>query len=153
MYPAPKTDMAQLLRYVHGSDPAARSAGAVNGAAADRIPGEGQQADSALMVVSIGATTGTPTSFTVTNKIQESDDNSTWTDVAWTDILPRGDSAPSAMSVVSTEQVVRLAGLRHRERYLRVVSTVAFSGGTSPTVLHYSSLVLTGWNKLPVTVT
>lgn len=152
MNPAPKTDMAQLLRYAHGSDPVAQTAGAVNGAAADRIPGAGQQFDSGLMIVSLGAVSGAPSSFTVTNKIQESDDNSTWSDVAWADILPDGDSAPSAMDTASTEQVVRLAKLRNRERYLRVVSTAAFVSGTSPAVVHYSSLVLTGPNKLPVTV-
>lgn len=153
MNSVPKTDMAQLLRYAHGLDPAARAAGTHNGASADRLPGGAQRFDSGLMIVSLGAETGSPTDRTVTNTIQESSDDSTWTDVPWADILPDGDSAPSAMDTASTEQVVRLAGLRHKARYLRVKSVVAFTNGASPTIHCYSALILTGPNSLHFTVT
>lgn len=72
-------------------------------------------------VVEVGAVTGTPTSFTATFKLQESDDESDWSDCNGAD--------NAVISAASTSGIVR--ALRSK-RYTRVVSTLDFTGGTTP---------------------
>lgn len=77
-----------------------------------------------VLAVLTGAATGSPTSFSVAAKLQESDDGSTnWTDLATQETL----------SVTSGSSLGKLRGIRTK-RYLRSVLTPAFVGGSSPTV-------------------
>lgn len=77
-----------------------------------------------VLAVLTGAATGSPTSFSVAAKLQESDDGSTnWTDLATQETL----------SVTAGSSVGKLRGIRTK-RYLRSVLTPAFVGGSSPTV-------------------
>lgn len=71
-----------------------------------------------------GAPTGSPTSFTVTCKLQESDaSGSGFADIA--------NQSTLVLSAGSTQGVIRA----HRtKRYVRTVVTPAFSGGSSPTI-------------------
>lgn len=72
----------------------------------------------------VAAAVNSPTSFTVTFKMQESSDGSTsWGDVANQDTV--------VLSSDSTRGVVRA---RHTKPYVRVVATPAFTGGSSPTI-------------------
>lgn len=76
------------------------------------------------LFVFTGATTGSPTSFSVAAKLQESDDGSTnWTDLATQETL----------SVTTASSRGALRGIRTK-RYVRSVLTPAFVGGSSPTV-------------------
>lgn len=95
--------------------------------------------DSLKIIGSTGASTGTPSSFTVTFKLQDSADNSTFTDVS-------GQSF--TITAVNDENTlnVNLIGLN---QYVRVVMTPAFSGGSSPTVLAAAALTLGGAAVLP----
>lgn len=71
-----------------------------------------------------GAATGSPTSFTATGKLQESADGST----GWTDLSNQDTGVLSADNTA-----VKLRGHR-TTRYVRVVVTPAFTGGSSPTL-------------------
>lgn len=107
-----------------------------NGSSVDRLG-----ASSAVLVGLAGAATGTPTGVSVTYKIQDSADGSTFADV--TSITD--DVELTAVSS-AVELDVDLTGLR---RYIRVVATTALTGGTTPTILVAGCLILGGQDTLP----
>lgn len=117
-----------------GTVPAAASAGTRNGSAIDRL-GYG----SCIVAANVGASSGTPTSFTLDYKLQDSADGST----GWADYTPPSGTAAltqiTAASALSSKNI-DLAGAK---RYLRVVEVLAFVGGSSPT-LGCSSVVVLG---------
>lgn len=136
-------NVGALVKTFAGVAPVFSAAATINGPAIDRM-GYG----SCVLQVQTGLDTGTPTTRSVIAKIQHSDDGSTnWTDLA----VPVGGSfATTAITAVSTnaEVDVNLAGAK---RYIRSVVTIAFTGGTTPTVGVSSTVVLGGLDKLPVT--
>lgn len=97
---------------------------AINGSAIDTAGyGDG------VVVVQVGATTGTPTSFTVDAKVQESANGTTgWVDITGAAIAQV--TAENKTGEIAVEFAKRGASLR----YIRVVLTPALTGGTSPTV-------------------
>lgn len=75
-------------------------------------------------VSQVGAATGSPTSFSVTAKLQESDtQNGTYTDLA-------SQTSPGAQAAAGT---VALRGIRTK-KWVRLVQAISFSGGSSPAV-------------------
>ena len=126
---------------------AAKSAGTVNGTGIDRKPRGGTGFDSCKVLINNGATSGSPTSFTNTCKVQDSADNSTFADYT-----PPTGSASAVNSTASsvTEFDVDLSMAR---RYVRVLETIAFVGGTSPTLLANASLIAFGTNETPYSAT
>jgi hypothetical protein len=74
-----------------------------------------------------GDNTGSPTSVALAYKLQESDDNSTFTDIS-------GATASLAASASANNSVATyiVTGKRSK-RYVRAVATPTFVGGTSPT--------------------
>ena len=98
---------------------------------------------SGVLVLNVGATTGTPTTFSVACRLQDSADNSSFADIATA-------VAVTAVTTANTTATVAFnaKGLR---RYLRAVVTPTFSGGTSPTVLVSASLVMGGAAVVPAT--
>lgn len=106
------------------------AAGTVNGTAIDK---EDEISDEGVLVVQTGATSGTPDSFTVTFKIEHSDDNGdTDAYAAVTDL----NIVEAATKTVTAENAVgtlafKTAGLK---RYFRAVLTRAFVAGTTPKV-------------------
>jgi len=130
------SNIAAFIKPALGTVPEAASAGSVNGPAIDRL-GYG----SCELVVATGAATGTPTTTSVTSKLQHSDDGST----SWTDLTDgAGPTVAAASSIGSVG--VDLAGAK---RFVRVSRTVAFTGGTTPTVGVASTVILGGADKLP----
>ncbi len=89
--------------------------GAVNGAGVD-LSG----AEAALVVIDNGAAT-TPASIT----IQESPDNSTWNNVADTDLT--GGYAGNGTGLLQVVQTVTKIGYVGTQRYIRVVTTASAS--------------------------
>ncbi len=90
---------------------------AENGTSIDRLGFE-----SCIVGVGVGAT-----SFTVDAKVQDSTDGST----NWADI-----TGAAMTQIVSADSVGKIAlDLRGAKRYIRVVVTPGFTGGTSPDVL------------------
>ncbi|MDE1914737.1 MAG: hypothetical protein KGJ57_17440 [Sphingomonadales bacterium] len=108
--------------------PQAASA-SVNGSGLDRAAHNG--ALSCVLHAATGAITGSPTTTSVTTKLQHSADNSTWADY----VAPGAAAvaATSAITAASTDASVAI-DLSSANRYIRAVSTIAFTGGSSPTV-------------------
>lgn len=97
--------------------------------------------DSAAVVFNAGAIGGTTPSFTFA--VQESDDNSTFTDVAAANLV---GSAP----VVTTNNAgVSWVGYAGNKRYIRAIAKTV--SGTSPTLLATAVVVLGHPAKLPTT--
>lgn len=130
------TDVGHEIKFNRAISPHNDDGTGENGAAINR---QGYQ--SALLAVDVGATEGTPDSFTVDVLLQESADGST----GWTEV---DDSAITTITAINTSQVkaVNLAGLK---QYVRAVAAVEFVNGTSPKVLMAASLILGGADTLP----
>jgi hypothetical protein len=120
-----------------GVVPTNAGAGAINGTGLDRTGFL-----SAVLALFVGAASGTPTSYTVDCKLQDSADNSSFTDVT-------GGSVTQVTADNGTAHVdVDLSNLR---QYVRAVVTVGITGGTSPKVPVSATLVLAGPTTVPVT--
>lgn len=134
------------LVHVEGSVvPQSSGAATIDGASIDRFA-HGDTA-SAVLYTSVGAVSGSPTTTSVVSKVQDSADDS-----AWADYEPDGANVATspAITAASTDDntAVNLSGAR---RYVRVVTTVAFTGGTSPAALVAAALVLSGEDRLAAT--
>lgn len=93
----------------------------------------------ALLNVVVGATTGTPTSFSATFRMQESEvSGSGFADFADTDNV---NSLGVALTAVNTNGQL-VVDLRGTKRFVRVVALPAFVAGTSPTVEASATIVL-----------
>ncbi len=103
--------------------------------------------ESAMFWLFIGAVTGAPTSFSVDAKLQESSDNSVWTDVA-ADLSINLKVAFTQRTAINTQDWLT-ADLSRLKRYVRLVFTVAFVGGTAPTVLLDAKAMLGGGVRQP----
>ncbi len=129
-------DMGTTIKTVRALSPQAKDAGAVNGVGIDR-----SDFYDAIAAIEVGATSGSPTSFTVDAKIQDSDDDSTYADVA-------GLTMAQIAAVDSHGEInFKLHGLR---QFHRIVVTPAFVGGTSPDVLVSATLVMGAARNNPV---
>lgn len=88
--------------------------------------------DDAMVVLETGAVSGTTPSMTV--KIQESDDNSTFTDIT--------GATFTAVTASNNSQVLRVTELNiTRKRYLRAVATIS---GTTPSFTTACEILLGG---------
>lgn len=115
-----------------------QAAGAYAGSAIDRLGFL-----SGIVEVGVGAVSGTPTSFSVVAKIQESD---TTTDGDFTDVA--GFTLDSLAAInTNTFKGFDLTGLK---RYIRVVVTPAFVGGTTPKVYLTGAVALGDSDTEPV---
>jgi hypothetical protein len=124
--------------------PQAASAGTVNGAAVDRFAHG--TALSAVVHAVTGALTGAPTTTSVTTKIQHSPDGTTWAD--YTQPGGAAVAAAAAITTAGTDSSVSV-DLSSANRYVRAVSVVAFTGGTTPTVFTAADIVLGGEQLRP----
>lgn len=128
-------DAGAFLAGAAGIKPQNSAAATVNGAAVDRL-----RYQSCVVVCMTGAATGSPTTQTLTFKVQDSADGTT----GWADLEDVGGTVYS--KVVSADDTVtdldvKLGGAR---QYIRVVCTVAFTGGTTPRNDVAAALVLAG---------
>lgn len=84
---------------------------------------------SGMAQIDVGAVTGTPTSFAVAGKVQESNDGLT----SWTDI--EGASITSITAINKSAQIrLALRKSATAKKYVRLVITPTFVDGTSPKV-------------------
>lgn len=128
-------DIGAYVKTAGSVVPQNSAAATVNGTAVDRTGYE-----SCVLQGLVGAATGTPTAVSVTFKLQESADGST----GWADVTDASVEATAENSAVEAD--VNLAGALP---YVRVVATVAFTGGTSPTIDVAGLLTLGGADSLP----
>lgn len=120
---------------------ATRSAGTLNGAAIDQGASTSEKHDEALFIFETGAVAGTPDSFTVVAKLQDSADNSSWSDVTDLNIIAE-EAATVTISAANTIKTFALRNVYGLRRYYRLVLTVAFVNGSSPTVFTNASVLL-----------
>ena len=109
---------------------------AVNGAAVNR---SGHQ--SCVLILQTGTVTGAPSTKSAISKLQDSADGSTgWADIpgATTESITTNDTLKSVNVDLSTAK-----------KYIRAVTTVALSGGTSPKFPVCGTIVLGGSDVLP----
>ena len=128
-----------------GTPPAASSAGAVNGTGIDRLG-----ANFAILEAVTGAATGTPSTQTLDVKLQHSDAVGS----GFVDFAPGGVALAGAVAQITAinARKRKQIDLRGAKRYIRVVSTVAFTGGTTPTLANYAGVQLGGFDILPAQV-
>jgi hypothetical protein len=120
-----------------GIPPADYTAGATNGTGIDRT---GYL--SCTIFAQTGVASGSPSAQTVNVKLQDSADNSTFADVT-------GQALTEISADSTTGQLdVDLGTLK---QYIRLVSTVAFTGGSTPAWDVAASVILGGSDTLPVT--
>lgn len=127
------------IRSIVSVRPVASTGATHNGVAVDTLG-----YNSGMAVIEIGAATGAPTSLTVDAKVQESDTSGgTYTDVSGAAITQQTAGSKSAQ--------IRVEGLgTSRKRFLRLVVTTAFVGGTSPTIPVVGTIQLGRAYKQPV---
>lgn len=111
---------------------------AVNGASYDQL--SKAPCEDAMVLIANGDVSGTPDSYSLAYKIQDSADNSTFADVSG---LTASSTANNTVKVIA----FRPGQLR---RYIRVVATPTFTGGSSPAVAVGAVLVLDRAAKAPV---
>jgi hypothetical protein len=121
----------------------------VNGASVDTLG-----TDNAKIHVYAVTTTSNPSAATLALKLQESADGST----NWGDALDNtGVVIGLTLDVHAADGfgAARIEGLGlNRKRYLRVVATPAFTGGTSPAIVANAEIVFGGGTSpLPVNTT
>jgi len=123
-----------------GVRPQSASAGAINGATIDRMAHE--MPLSCVVHQNVGALGGAPTTTSVITKVQDSADGSTFADYAPLSALSVVQ-ATTALTATNTDNSVNV-NLSSARRYIRAVTTVAFTGGTSPTALVSAIVMLSG---------
>lgn len=106
-------------------NPVGQAAGSPTGIAIDKLAYD--EFREVLTVVQTGAATGTPTSYTVDAKIQESaTSGGTYTDVVGATITQITADSQKAEIYWNPKKLTK--------RFFRLLVTTAFTGGTSPTV-------------------
>jgi hypothetical protein len=106
---------------------------------------------SCVILAHSGAVTGSPTTQSAIYKLQSSPDGSAWTDVETRD----GDAVTvtlTAASDIDTLNVDLQEVVPDEHDRVRLLETVSFSGGTSPTFLTGAVLIFGGGQNLPASV-
>jgi hypothetical protein len=134
---------------------------AVNGDAYDTSVG----IESIMIHVRAEIASGTPTTSTVAWALQECDDNSSWE--AALDNTGTAIGATLNVHTVAVDSYARVEGIMlqaadsdatvvgGRNRYLRIVLTPTFTGGSSPAILTYAEFIGSPGNglQLPIRTT
>lgn len=136
--------LATVKQALRASSQAAAASFSLLGLSFDRSAGDFQ---SFLAGVFLGAATGTPTTLSVTAKLQHSADNSNWDDVVADDVNP---TVQVALTAVNTQGFFAIDASRLR-RYVRLVFTVAFTGGSTPNILMDAKFMAGGSVSIPPT--
>lgn len=98
------------------------------------------------------AASGSPTAATLAVKLQESSNNSTWSDA-----LDNTDTVIGFtlnVNGAAAENAARIEGLNlNRKTYLRAVITPSFTSGTSPASVAFAQIILGAASQKPVDTT
>jgi hypothetical protein len=143
MGPALARNIGSILKVVKGINPGNFVAGTTNGAAIDRAGAGGKNLHlSCVLKGACGAASGGPSAQSVNQKLQDSADGSTgWVDIA--------GAAIAALVADNTEAQVDV-DLSGAKRFIRVVSVVAFTGGTAPAIPASAEIVLAPPMEMPI---
>ena len=95
---------------------------------------------SCIMYTSLGAVTGAPSAVSVQSTLQDSADGTNFANYLYDGVNAAQGTAMAAGSAVQNWNV----DLWNARRYLRVVTVIGFTGGTSPAVPVSAHLILGG---------
>jgi hypothetical protein len=133
--------LTPLMKPTIGTNPIAGSAGTATGSAIDRT-GFTQM----TLVAAVGALTGTPTTTTVDAKVTHCA-TSGGTYVDW---KPAGTAASGAITQMTAAGVgQKEISLKGAFQFLKIVTVVAFTGGTTPTAPNSVLAILSGADTQP----
>lgn len=136
-------NIGALVDVVTSVEPQSSAAATINGTGIDRqLHGN---ALSCVLHTIEGAVSGAPSASSVQSKLQDSADNSTFADYK-----PDGVNVAqaAALSAANTENGLAV-DLTNARRFIRAVTVVGFTGGTSPSALVAADIVLAGERTLP----
>jgi hypothetical protein len=133
-------DIGAHVEVVAGTPPLADTGSVVNGTSVDLTTK--QSPHSGVLVAMAGAATGSPSAQTLNVKLQDSADDSTFAD-----IVPA--VAITEIAADNGKQVVDV-DLRNLRRYVRAVTTVVLTGGSTPTWPVATALVMGGQEEIPI---
>ena len=135
-------NIGSLVALVTGIFPQAASAGTINGAIIDRAAHN--MAGSLLLHQAVGAETGSPSALSVQTTLQHAPDGSTWTNFA-----PTGTAIQTATLTAANSENAISVDLTAAYRFVRAVTVVSFTGGTTPTVEVMADIALAGEVQVP----
>ena len=117
--------------------PESAAAGTINGSSIDRtlhnLP------NSCVLHQVAGAESGAPTTASVQTTLQHSPDNATWSNYQ----IGSNVQQTAALTAANSENTVAI-DLGGAYRFIRAVTAVAFTGGTSPAILVAADIILGG---------
>lgn len=143
-------DVGSEIAVVQSAPPqVVNASGAVNGASIDLDSFGVGRPRSMKVGTHLGAFTGTPTGVTATTKVQHRNASGD----SWADYKPDGtNTAQTATGVAAASSDSNFSvNLNMAYRYIRTVTTVTFSGGSSPTAGVGTTCAFGGFPALPVT--
>lgn len=140
------TDIGAFIKAnVQALAPASQVAGSRNGTAIDITDFR-----SGVLVVNLGAVSGTPTTTSVTYALQSNTDGGSTGWAALKDQDGNGITLAVTAGGASQEKDFTLQYIPQDHLFVRVTETVAFTGGTAPAVLSSATFVLGGAQRLPI---
>jgi hypothetical protein len=119
-------------------EPQASAAATIDGVSIDRQ--KHSMPLSCVLRTSTGAETGAPSGVSVQSTLQHAPDNATWTNFLFDGT---NTAQGAAITAVNTDQNYAI-DLALAYRYIRVVTVVSFTGGTTPTIGVSAGVILGG---------
>ncbi len=118
--------------------------GTVTGASVDRFALNNPM--SCVLHGSLGAVSGAPAAVAVATKVQHAPDGATWSDY----VPPGASAVAETATLTAADSDTALAiDLSSADRFIRAVTAVALTGGTSPSAIVATEIVLGGASLLP----
>ncbi|NVJ20643.1 hypothetical protein HUW62_05320 [Myxococcus sp. AM011] len=139
--------ISQIGAYVAarpGTPPATNSVGTRQGTGQDRLV----LGESCVLVAMTGAIVGGPSTQTYEVKLQHSNDNGV--SDPWADYAPSGAGSATIQLTAANAFAEKDIDLGAAKQFVRVAETVAFTGGTSPSIQACAVIVFGGALTLPV---
>lgn len=135
-------NIGSMLSIVTSVLPQSSAAGTVTGSSIDRQAHS--LAGCCVLHQVAGAVTGAPSAISIITKLQDSADNS-----SFADYKPDGVNVATnvAITAASTENSLSV-DLTLARRYIKAITTVAFTGGTTPAASIAADVILSGENTL-----
>lgn len=130
-------NIGSLIVPVTSVFPESAVAGTVNGSSIDRTLHN--LANSCVLHQVTGAESGAPTAASVQTTLQHSPDNATWSNYQ----IGTAVQQTAALTAANSENTAAI-DLTGAYRFIRAVTVVSFTGGTSPAVLVAADIILGG---------
>jgi hypothetical protein len=128
-----------LVLALQSVSPQSSAAGTVTGASIDRF--QHNMPASAVVHQAVGPVSGSPSAMSVITSVYHSPDNSTWQQ-----FIPNGyvlNSQTPALTNANSDNSIAV-DLTSAMRYIQLVTTIIFTGGTSPAAVVSADLIIGG---------